>query len=96
MKTKVKIEKVGMDLMEIFKIGEPGVLSTSDGTTFHILKQEWERGTVLGILRTYFDDKVVEEGYLTVGAITLVTTTFEIKEGHPPGVVLPKEGGEDA
>lgn len=91
---KVSIENAKTDLIEIF-----GAVSheefrkknehlswyseTKDGVVFFIDKNVTERGEVLEKLQKYFEERVVKGGYCTVSPITLVWTTFELKQGKP-------------
>lgn len=91
---KVTIEKAKNDLIEIF-----GAVSTEeyrkrkehlswyseneDGVTFFIDKNVTERGEVFQKLQEYFEERVIKGGYCAVSPITLVWTTFELKEGNP-------------
>lgn len=91
---KVTIEKAKNDLIEIF-----GAVSAEefrkrkehlnwynehrDGANFFIDKNVTERGEVFEKLQEYFEERVIEGGYCTVSPITLVWTTFELKEGKP-------------
>ena len=42
-----------------------------------------ERFEVLGKLQNYFNGVGVEDGYVKVGSITFVHTTFEVCNGAP-------------
>ena len=86
-KIKVKPEQAIQELKEIFEIKEDagfkdGVSFQSEGK-FYINKRHLERYEVIGILQDYFADKVIEGGYVEVDPITLIYTTFEIKQGQP-------------
>ena len=50
---------------------------------FGISKKQMTRGEVLEKLQNYFNGVGVKDGYVSVGSITFVHTTFEICNGHP-------------
>lgn len=91
---KVTIEKAKNDLIEIF-----GAVSAEEfrkrkehvswysdngyGVTFFIDKNVTGRGEVFEKLQEYFKGRVIEGGYCKVPPITIVWTTFELKQGNP-------------
>ena len=85
-KQQIEIKQVVSDLEKLFEIGERTAENQSmvsrEGKKFLIDKRKFERLQVIDMLQEYFADKVIKGGYLEVSLITLVFTTFEIKEGH--------------
>ena len=50
---------------------------------FGISKQHMERFEVIDKLKNYFNGVGVEGGYVSVGSITFIHTTFEVCNGTP-------------
>ena len=85
MKNQIEIEQVISDLTELFEVTQPTAENASYilGGKFAIDKRKFERLLVIDMLQEYFKDKVIKGGYLIVDSITLIHTTFEVKDGHP-------------
>lgn len=79
---KTPIPQVKNGLKKLFDIDN---LKDSQvhGNRFYIHKQDIERLQCIDMLKEYFQDKVIDGGYLEVEPITFIFTTFEIKEGKP-------------
>lgn len=75
----ITIEQVIKELRIMFSIDENEFGSTESNGKFFINKQQFERYAVIEMLQNFFTDKYIENGYLTVGNITFVFTTFEVK-----------------
>ncbi len=82
MKQKKPIPEVISDLRELFKVNIDLASNEADGK-FFICKQCFERYVVINMLQEYFQDKVIDGGYLEVGSITFVHTSFEVLAGTP-------------
>jgi len=80
---KKQIKDVVSDLKELFEIENNEIGSTESDGKFLINKQHFERFEVIGKLQNYFSDKSIDGGYLEVGSITFVFTSFEVKSGKP-------------
>lgn len=91
---KVTIEKAKNDLKEIFEAVSAEDFrkrkehlswynETKDGVIFFIDKNVTERDEALQKLQEYFEERIIKGGYCTVSPITLVWTTFELKQGKP-------------
>ena len=81
-KQVVTREQVIKDLVELFGINEntKSRINEENGS-FFIDKREFEREEVLEKLLTYFESKVLEDGYkCEVFPMTLVFTSFQIKK----------------
>jgi hypothetical protein len=77
-------ETVIKELKELFDIEnnkDKGSYETNG--KFGISKQQMERFEVIDKLRNYFDGVGVQDGYVSVGSITFVHTTFEVCNGVP-------------
>lgn len=83
-KKPVKINDVISDLRILFELQDEDLSSRESGGKFFINKQKFERFTVIDMLLKYFEDKYIDGGYLSVGSMTLVWTTFEVIIGTPP------------
>jgi len=85
MKEKIEIEQVIADLTKLFEIEQPAENNASfvQGRKFFIYKRKFERLLVIDMLQEYFSNRVINNGYLKVGSITMVFTTFEVLEGKP-------------
>lgn len=91
---KVTIEKAKNDLIKIFgavsfeeyrkrKEHLSWYSENEDSVSFFIDKNVTERGEVFEKLQEYFEERVIKGGYCTVSPITLLWTSFELKEGKP-------------
>ena len=77
-------ELVIKELKELFDIDsnrEKGSYETNG--KFGVSKQQMERFEVIDKLQNYFNGVGVEGGYVKVGSITFVHTTFEVCNGIP-------------
>ena len=77
-------ELVIKELKELFDIDnnkDKGSFETNG--KFGISKQQMERFEVIDKLKSYFNGVGVEGGYVSVGSITFVHTTFEVCNGTP-------------
>jgi len=83
-KIKKSIKEVTNELRELFEIHSNTDGSRESDGKFYIIKQHYQRGDVINKLIEYFEDKVIDGGYLTVSSITFVYTTFSIVNGTPP------------
>ena len=75
---------VKKELKELFDIDdnlENGTYETNG--KFRISKKQMERFEVIDKLQNYFNGVGVKDGYVSVGSITFVHTTFEICDGAP-------------
>lgn len=77
-------ETVIEELKELFDIEN----NLDKGTTenkgkFYINKKQMERFDVIDKLKNYFNGVGVKDGYVSVGSITFVHTTFEVCNGAP-------------
>lgn len=87
----IPIDQVIKDLKEEFEIEkvyketdpEKKVGTTENKGTFHIDKRHFPRHEVLAKLQAYFVGKAVKGGFIEVSPITMVITTFHVKEGIP-------------
>ena len=72
------------ELKELFEIENNIKKGTSENNgKFYISKQQMERFDVLLKLKTYFRGVFVKDGYVSVGPLTFVHTTFEVRNGKP-------------
>lgn len=77
-------ETVKKELRELFDIDNNEDKGTYEANgKFGISKQQMERFEVINKLQNYFNGVGVEDGYVKVGSITFVHTTFEICDGVP-------------
>jgi len=78
--TKSK-ETVISELRELFEIDNTQKLQCfeNDGH-FGISKSKMGRGYVISKLQDYFDGILIEGGYCSINGLTLVYTTFAIKD----------------
>jgi hypothetical protein len=84
-------ETVIKELRELFDIENNLEKGTSENNgMFRISKQQMERSEVLARLRNYFNRVGIEEGFLSIGSITFIYTTFEVCDG-----VLINESNEE-
>ncbi len=79
-----KQETVKKELKELFDIDN----NIKNGSyeingKFGISKKQMERFEVIDKLQNYFNGVGVKDGYVSVGSITLIHTTFEICNGAP-------------
>lgn len=77
-------ETVKKELKELFDVEnnlENGTYETNG--KFGISKKQMERFEVINKLQNYFNGVGVKDGYVSVGSITFVHTTFEICNGKP-------------
>ena len=77
-------EIVIKELKELFDIDnnkEKGSFETNG--KFGISKQHMERFEVIDKLKNYFNGVGVIGGYVSVGSITFIHTTFEVCNGNP-------------
>lgn len=82
-KNKVQRETVINDLKSLFNTEKNEFGTVESDGKFSIQKRQFERFKVIDMLQNYFSDKFIDEGYCSVGNITMVFTTFEILEGIP-------------
>lgn len=91
---KVTIQEAKNDLKEIFEAVNAEDFrkrkehlswynETKDGVIFFIDKNVTERDEALQKLQEYFEERIIKGGYCTVSPITLVWTTFGLKQGKP-------------
>lgn len=80
-RTKIPRKVVIEDLKKLFKIdfGNSEFVSTEIDGVFHIDKREFGRQEVLHELSKYFENRQVEDGYVSVDNITMATTTFKVQ-----------------
>jgi len=84
-KTEVGVSQVISDLRGLFQINETKgeFICAEKNGKFYIDKRRIERLQVISMLQEYFKDKFIKGGYLEVASITLVYTSFTVKEGVP-------------
>lgn len=82
-KNKVSIEKAISDLKELFQTENNEFGSVAKEGNFFICKYHFERFQVISMLKEYFSDKYIDNGYCSIGSITLVFTDFKILSGDP-------------
>ena len=80
-KTKEKVKKELRELFDIDNNQNKGSYETNG--KFGISKKQMERFEVINKLQNYFNGVGVENGYVKVGSITFLHTTFEICDGVP-------------
>ena len=81
-KQTVTKEQAIKDLVNLFGINENTKSRVNEENgSFFINKEEFERDEVLEKLSTYFESKVLENGYkCEVSSMTLIFTAFQIKK----------------
>ena len=80
-KTQEVIKKELKELFDIDNNLEKGTYETNG--KFAISKKQMERHEVIEKLQNYFNGVGVKDGYVSVGSITFIHTTFEICNGRP-------------
>lgn len=80
-KTKDIVKKELIELFDIENNKEKG--SYEINGKFGISKQHMGRFEVIDKLKNYFNGVGVEDGYVAVGSITFIHTTFKICNGSP-------------
>lgn len=78
-KTAKTRDLVIKELREIFAVKDNIDCGRTEANgKFRIHKQQMGRFEVINMLKNYFNDVYVEDGYVIIGSITFVHTTFDV------------------